>query len=191
MKNKIGSSLRGCAKILNFGSDYKNRNKTISKSTIDNYIKTTEWGRIARKMTAKPLITEKNVKDRFNFALEVKSNGYCHPGRQGRELRENILWTDESPIQLNPIPNKQVTRIRSTDKTLAYYGVPKKSIHIMVSGGITAHGKTELYVCPPKEIIDGKVHETKILPIYLQSIDNKDIIKSKKGYFTTRFCTWA
>jgi len=50
----------------------------------------------------------------------------------------------------------------------------------MVAGGITANGVTELYVCPEKETIDGKVYETKILPIYLKAIGDKRLIRNRR-----------
>ena len=49
----------------------------------------------------------------------------------------------------------------------------------MVAGGITAHGVTELYICPKGETITGQVYENKILPIYLKAMDNRDLIPNK------------
>ena len=180
MKDKVGASVRRCAKELNMSLDYKNRSKTISKSSIHSYIKTEEWGKFARKLIAKPLLSELNTKDRLRFAQKVQTDGYCDDSRIGRELRENTLWTDESPVLLHPMPNKQTTRVYTTDKSLTICPVPKKSIHIMVAGGITSRGKTELYICEPKETINGNVYENKILPIYLKAIDNRDLIRCRK-----------
>ena len=180
MKDKVGASVRRCAKELNMSLDYKNRSKTISKSSIHSYVKTKEWGKFARKLIPKPLLSELNTKDRLKFAEKVLSDGYCEDSRIGRELRENTLWTDESPVLLHSMPNKQTTRVYTTDKSLAICSVPKKSIHIMVADGITSSGKTELYICEPKETIDGNVYENKILTIYLKAINNRDLIRCRR-----------
>ena len=50
MKDKVGSSLRRCKNVLNNSKSYKKRNKTISKDTINSYIKSTNWGKIPRKL---------------------------------------------------------------------------------------------------------------------------------------------
>ena len=157
MKNKIGSSLRSVCKTLNMSTNYKIRHKTISPNTIKNYLKTKDWGKIARKLKIKPLLSKKNIEDRLIFALNVQMWGYCDDSRQGRALRENVLWTDESPIELNPTPNRQNTRVRALNEDLQNYGIPKHPLKIMVAGGMTALGVTELYVFEPKEYINGIV----------------------------------
>jgi transposase-like protein len=180
MMNRTGASLRKCSKRLNFSNDYKSRNKTISHTAVQNYLKTTEWGRVARKLRPKPLLSKKNIKDRLTFALNVQMEGYCDQSQNGRSFRENILFTDESPIELNSKPNPQNTRIRTSDKTKATVGIPKFPLKIMVAGGITANGVTDLYVCPKGETINGQVYEEKILPIYLSAINNRALIRNKR-----------
>ncbi|XP_054168970.1 uncharacterized protein LOC128966180 [Oppia nitens] len=180
LKDKVGGSLRKCVRKLNMSSDYINRDKTISRRTVQRYLKSTKWGSIARKMKVKPLLTPKNIADRLKFANMVTSAGYCDNTRRGRELRENVLWTDESPIELFPKLNHQNTRIRTSDKTKQIVGRPKFPLKIMVAGGITASGKTELYVCPPKETIGGQVYESKILPLYLDAINDPLTIGNKR-----------
>jgi len=180
MKDKIGSSVRKCTKTLNNSEDFKSRNKTISKTCVQSYVKCKTWGKIARKLRAKPLLTPKNIRDRLTFALNVQLDGYCDRTRHGVSLRENILFTDESPIELNPMPSKQNTRIRTSDKNKTIKGVPKHPLKIMVAGGMTANGVTQLYVCPEKETIGGKVYEEKILPIYLRAINDTKLIPNKR-----------
>jgi len=109
MKGRVGASVRKCANRLNQNKEYKNRKKTISYQTVQNYLKTTTWGRIARKLKVKPLLTKKNAEDRLAFALTVQMEWYCDLNRHGEGLRENTLWTDESVIELNPKANRQNT----------------------------------------------------------------------------------
>ena len=180
MKDNSGASIRKCVRKLNMSEDYQNRNKTISKTSVQNYVKSTDWGKYARKLRIKPLLSQKNIKDRLTFALNVQMEGYCDDSREGRSLRENILWTDESPIELNSKPNKQNVRIRTTKEGVPAIGVPKHPLKIMVAGGMTAKGVTELYVCPKGETITGKVYEEKILPIYLNAINDPELISNKR-----------
>lgn len=180
MKDISDSSLRKCVKRLNMSENYKNRNKSISKTCVQSYVRSTDWGRIARKMKVKPLLSKKNIKDRLAFALMTQLDGYCDQTRHGRTLRENILFTDESPIELNPKPNKQNRRIRTSKEGVPVIGVPKFTEKIMVAGGITANGVTDLYVCPKGETINGKVYEDKILPIYLNAFHNNKLIRNKR-----------
>ena len=125
LKDKVGASVRKCVRKLNMSDVYKNRNKTISRKAVQNYLKTTNWGKIGRKLKVKPLLSKKNVNDRVRFGLWVKLNGYLDDSRHGITLRENILWTDESPIELHPKPNKQNTRVRTSNKSLAVIRRPK------------------------------------------------------------------
>jgi hypothetical protein len=180
MKDNLGASVRKCVKRLNLSKNYIKRGKTISKTCVQNYIKSTNWGKIARKLRTKPLLSRKNIKDRLDFALSVQLDGYCDQTRHGYTLRENILWTDESPIELNPMPNKQNTRVRTLNKNLLSYGVPKFPIKIMVAGGMTANGVTDLYICPKGETITGRVYENNILPIYLNSLKNKTLFTNQR-----------
>ena len=161
MKGECGASVRKCVKKLNMSDDYKERNKKISKTTVQKYLKTKEWGKVARKLKTKPLLSKKNVRDRMEFALKVQLEGYCDDTRHGRALRENILWTDESSIELNPKPNKQNTRIRTSIEKVPIFGIPKFPLKIIVAGGMTANGVTDLYICPKGETINGKVYEEK------------------------------
>ena len=180
MKEVLGASVRKCVKKLNMSESYQNRKKTISKTSVQKYIKAKDWGKYARKLPVKPLLSQKNINDRLVFALNVQLWGYCDNSRYGKSLRENILWTDESPIELNPKPNKQNVRFRTSSEAVPVIGVPKFPLKIMVAGGITAQGVTKLYVCPKGETITGKVYEEKILPIYLNAIKSQALIPNKK-----------
>ena len=116
MKDKTGSSLKGCKKMLNMSKMFVRRNKTISHNTINKYVLSTDWGKISYKMK-KPMITKLNAQQRLNFGKMVSEHGYCDGSHRGERLRQNVLWTDESPIELYPTPNLQNTRIRTLDKS--------------------------------------------------------------------------
>ena len=179
-KDKMGGSYRKCAKMLNKSDDYRKRDKTISFQTVRRYVKSQKWGLIARKMTLKPLKTQLNKTDRIKFARKVTEEGYCGQGRIATLLRENVLWTDETWVELNPKPNPQNTRIRTLDKKKTIISLPKHSIKILVAGGMTAKGVTDLYVCEKGETINGQQYEDKILPIYLGALNSDKLFSSKR-----------
>jgi hypothetical protein len=181
MRDVLGASTRKCTKILNSSEDYLSRDKTISRTTVKDYVRSTEWGKTAYKPLVKPLLSSKNISDRLSFALTMQMEGYCDPGPRGQSLRANILFTDESPIELHPEPNKQNTRIRTDDLSkIPIVSRPKKSLHIIVAGGICASGVTELYVMEANQTIDGKTYEEKILPIYLKAADDNTLFPNLK-----------
>ena len=99
--------------------------------------------------------------------------------RHGRALRENVLWTDESTIELNPIPNKQNTRVRTSDEMIPVFGVPMRSLKLMVAGGMTAKGVTDLHILEPKATINGQYYENKILPNYLNALNDPKLNSNK------------
>lgn len=137
------ASIRKCAKILNFSDNYIERQKTISRTSLQHFLKTTEWGKTAYKIRKEPMMSVKNIDDRKRFAQIVSNSGYISNTRRSKELRRHVLWTDESSILLNPEPNTQNMRIRTSDKAkIPTIKVPKKSIKIMVAGGICARGVT-------------------------------------------------
>ena len=179
MKDRVGSSIKKCVRTLNMSDDYTNRGKHISRTTVRRYVRSQPWGRIARKLVIKPLLTKQNVTDRLSFALNVQIEGYCDDGRHGRALRENVLWTDESPIELNPIPNKQNTRVRTSDEMIPVFGIPKRSLKIMVAGGMTAKSVTDLHILEPKATINGRYYENQILPNYLNALNDPKLIANK------------
>ena len=77
MKDRVGSSIRKCVRTLNMSDYYTNRGKHISRITVRRYVRSQPWGRIARKLVIKPLLTKQNVTDRLSFALNVQMEGYC------------------------------------------------------------------------------------------------------------------
>ncbi|KAJ4431936.1 hypothetical protein ANN_20544, partial [Periplaneta americana] len=76
-----------------------------------------------------------------------------------RILRAHILFTDESFVELHSIPNRQNARIRTADpSSIKPTQVPKFGVKIMVAGGISRYGKTQLIIMEPeptaKSILD-------------------------------------
>ena len=51
---------------------------------------------------------------------------------------------------------------------------------VMIAGGMTASGVTELHIVKEKANIDGSYYLTDILPIYLAASDNKNLVPKKK-----------
>ena len=167
MKGKIGIGTRKCAKILQM---QKQEGEWMPKrGAILCYVKSTDWGKKSFALKVKPLLTEKNINDRNQFCQTVDAGGYCDPGRRGVEKRSHVLWTDESMILLNPIPNRQRMRIRVSDKSeIPVIQVPKHSEKIHVAGGICSRGKTELIIIPKGQTINAKFYQENILPVYFE-----------------------
>lgn len=92
MYQKIGSSVRKCARRLNFSKRYRKKKKTISKDTVQKYLKRTKWGRRAYRRPTRPLLTEKNIKDLMKLGELVREQGYLDSGRLGQEKRSGILF---------------------------------------------------------------------------------------------------
>jgi len=117
----------------------------------------------------------------LTFALEAQLNGYCDPGPHGQSLRSNILFTDESWIDLHPKPNSQNTRIRTNDKSkIATIHVPKHSLKVLVAGGMTMRGVTKLHIVKDGVTIRGSYYCREILPIYLDAATKSDLFSNNK-----------
>jgi len=70
IREKLGASSRKCARVLNTSENYENRGKKISYKTVQRQLKKTKWGKTAYKQPTKPLMSEKNLRDR-NFFLRL------------------------------------------------------------------------------------------------------------------------
>ncbi len=68
MRDVLGASTRKCTKILNSSEDYLSRDKTISRTTVKGYVRSTEWSKTAYKPLVKPFLSSKNISDRLSFA---------------------------------------------------------------------------------------------------------------------------
>lgn len=114
MKDKKGAFTRKCVKKLNYGDDFKKRSKTISRRTVERHLKTREWRRNSYKFQVKPMLSQRNINDRLNFVNYLEKNNYLGYDSRSKLLLNHVLFTDESPIELHPKPNRQNTRIRTS-----------------------------------------------------------------------------
>lgn len=171
IKDQWGASIRKTAKLLNRSQDYITRGKTISPSSVCRYVRSTEWGRIAYRARSAPMLTSKNICDRLSFARKVASEGYCAGTEEARLKLSHILFTDESCIELFPAPNSQNTRIRTRNAALRVpIRRPKHGLKVMIAGGLTANGLTELHIVPPSTNINGDYYRRHILPMYFSGV---------------------
>lgn len=185
MKEKPGVGVRTCAKSLNAWFEATGQNRSISPSGIQKYLKTTDWGHTSFKLRQKPLLSERNITDRLKFIKYCEESGYTDSGRRGIELRNSILWTDESWIELNPKMNRQNMRFRTTHReNVPVNMVPKYGVKIMVAGGICSTGKTTLILIPPNVTITAKTYQEMILPVYLHFLQDTNMFpKPRKSTF--------
>ena len=155
-------SIRRASQIISRSAEYVQRNETISASTVTRIVRSTEWGRIAYRATVAPMLTEKNIRDRLAFASYLQRAGYCQPIEASRPLLDNILFTDESFVELYPRPNRQNTRIRTSDPRLRTpVPIPKHGLKIMIAGGLGANGLSKLFICEPGATITGAYYREK------------------------------
>lgn len=181
MYRKTGSSTRKCAAAINLTNRFKRMDKKISKSTIQNHLKTTTWGNKAFKRSKKPLLSAKNIEDRLKFGNFLDENGYLTEGERGEEKRRHILFTDETWIYLHPRGNPQNTRYRTEKRTeVPATSTPKKSLQIMVAAGYCSRGVSRLHIIPSGQNVNGAYYRDKILPTYFEAMDNKLLFPSKK-----------
>jgi hypothetical protein len=163
------------SKTLNASESYLEREKTISATTICRFVRSTPWGRHAYKPVIKPLLTQRNVSDRLRFSAMVLGLNYDERSDDGTSLLDHLLFTDESIVELWPCPNRQNTRIRTSDPTARQIvRVPKNGLKVMVAGGLAANGLTELFICEQNARITGEYYRQKIIPVYLSSL-NRDV----------------
>jgi transposase len=181
MKQKLCASTRKCAKILNQSKSYKARSKKISRSTIQNHLKGTTWGRHAYKQPCKPLMSEKNIKDRKKFCDHVENSGYLGKSRLAQELVDHTLWTDESPIELHSKGNSQNVRFYTDEKSkIPPKLLPKFPLKIMVAGGICSQGKTTLHVVEKGATVTGNYYKEKILPVYFGASEDREMFPAQR-----------
>ena len=126
---------------------YKKFNKKISHSYICKLL-LNKYGRPYRGLNS-VLLTDDHVSQRILFANEIIKNGI---------KSDDIIFTDECRIVLYPKinPKINVIRLNSEDKKNIHtfevskkrtYFQPKYETSIMVAGGITKYGLTNLIFC--------------------------------------------
>ena len=171
-KDRWNASIRKTTKWLNASDNFIGRQKTISATTVGDYIRSTDWGRVARKATIAPMLSAKNIQDRIAFSSMIMNEGYCRRDDNSRFLLDHILFTDESYIELFPRPNRQNSRIRTSDPLLrAPTMIPKHGLKILVAGGLSARGLSELHIAPLNVTITGDYYRSHVLPVYFSTLN--------------------
>ena len=66
------------ARKLNFSDDFKERGKTVGVTEIGNFVRGTEWGKTAYKVRVKPMMSEKNIRDRRTFCARMMHEEYSN-----------------------------------------------------------------------------------------------------------------
>ncbi|KAJ4447039.1 hypothetical protein ANN_09028 [Periplaneta americana] len=166
VKDKVGVGTRAVAKRLNFSECYRSINKNISHMTISRHCRSQDWGPRSYVPRMKPMLGEKNISDRIKFCERLLKEGYTEDAPAARILRAHILFTDESLVELHSIPNRQNARIRTADpSSIKPSQVPKFGVKIMVAGGISRYGKTQLVIVNEKKTVNGEYYCTHILPV--------------------------
>jgi transposase len=178
-KDHWNASTRKVTLQLNTSHEFINRGQSVSRSSVGNYIRSTDWGKIAYKVGIAPMLSQKNVQDRMAFATRVIGDGYCEDSDRAKHLLDHILFTDESYVELYPRPNKQNTRIRTTYSHLRERaGIPKQSLKILVAGGLCTRGLTSLHVASPNVTITGDYYRQNVLPVYSNSVNRANSLES-------------
>lgn len=136
-------SLRKTAKIINSQESNKLNKKTIVFSTVQNYIKKTNWGKKAFKRPVKPLLSRKNINDRVAFGKFLKDAGYLEYTERSKRLRSKIIFSDETYINLRGVYNAQNNRYRTENiSDVPPFSKPKFDFKIMVAGAFCANKKS-------------------------------------------------
>ncbi|KAJ4426585.1 hypothetical protein ANN_26383 [Periplaneta americana] len=124
--------------------------------TISRHCRSQDWGRRSYVPRMKPMLSEKNISDRIKFCERLLKEGYTPTARI---LRAHILFTDESLVELHSILNRQNARIRTADpSSIKPTQVPKFCVKIMVAGGISRYGKTQLVIVNEKKTVNGEYY---------------------------------
>lgn len=166
-----GMSTRKIAKTMNASNEFATAGIKISKSCVTKYLRSTDWGRVAYRIQTKPLLTQRNITDRFAFSIKVVDGQYCAGIPYSSHLLEHLLFTDESIVELYPKPNKQNMRIRTSNPDdRVHINIPKNGLKIMIAGGMSAHGLTGLHIVEQGKTVNGDYYRTKILPVYFSEL---------------------
>ena len=102
-----------------------------------------------------------------------KSREHKRSSIHGKLLRAHILFTDESPPDLHPKVKRPNKRIQTSDPSSIKPEMRLKfPLKITVAGVISKYGKTELYIVPPGESVNGKHYRKNIVSIYTNIMIN-------------------
>lgn len=146
-----------------------------SKNTVHRYLKNS-LGLKSFKRQKIPKLSEKNIKDRYQFAKMAR--------KLTPDQWQNVIFSDESPFPLFWSPNKQVDRIWAKSPNMVEPSLTvKKSPGIQVWGAMSATGLSDLYVMPQNFRLNAESYKTDILEAQLKPILDR---KAKTGVATSR-----
>lgn len=160
-----GLGVRKVAKML------AKRGIRASASSVQRFVVKQKWGK-SHKAKSTPLLSEKNISDRLLFAKQLQKLHHIHNDKHWHKVREVVLFTDESRVELHGRPNKQNVRIRSADPDAAkFVGTVKHDpVCVQVFGGITWRGMTKLHILEAGQRINSDFYCKQMLPKYKADI---------------------
>ena len=127
----------------------------------------------AYKIQKVPKLTEKHISDRKLFCNRV-NNWSIEDWKQ-------VIFSDESPFELFPSPNKQNDRIWSLEReSVCPVEVPKFGPSVMVWGAMSFSGLSELHIVPQGQSVTGEYYREEILKETLFPRLNKQCINGSK-----------
>ena len=145
--------------------------------TVVRYARKQPWGKTSYKVQSYPLLDGEQKQKRMSVCGKWLRQGFLKDDDKGKFLKHSVLWTDESWITLFPAPNinKQNDRVRCETRQ----DVPcKRSVKfppkILVAGGMTAGGLTDLHIVPKGRTVNGEYYREKILEkVYFPALKKK------------------
>lgn len=165
VKYKRGHGIRKIEKQL------KARGETGCKETIRKYMSNElKWQNFRRKK--QPLLTTTHKKRRVRFAREHS--------KWSVEQWSDIMFTDESPFKVFYIPNsKNDTVWGSQEDNVPRADQMKFSPSVMVWGGMTGHGLTDLHFFPPGTRINSDYYIDNILDRLVKPAFNDSVVQKR------------
>lgn len=126
-----------------------------SKSTIHDYFKK-KLGLKAYRIQKVPKLTKKHILARKLFCARVQN--------WSNDDWKQVIFSDESPFQLFPPPNKQNDRIWTNDRSSVDTAeIPKFGPTVMVWGAMSFSGLSELHIVPQGHTVTGEYYREEIL----------------------------
>ena len=130
-----------------------------SKDTVYRYL-TKDLGARAYRRCIVPKLSPLNISQRLKFCKDRKNWKY--------EDWKNVLFSDESPFELDHPPNRKNSVIYAQDREdVATFPKSKFSPKLMVWGMIGPEGVSELHVAPPGTRINASYYREIILKEYM------------------------
>ena len=145
--------------------------------TISRHVRKTEWGKTAYRQPKTNLLSHccqpRTLKTRSPLV-----SGWSRKGIRTIAYRVGFFALTYSlrtraPSNYSLKVNRPNRRVRSKDPTtIRPLMRPKFPMKIMVAGGINRYGKTDLYVVPQGETVDGEHYRQHLLPMYTQILND-------------------